>query len=116
MSRQEAHVNIDQLQQQVNQLVADMQMLEGVLERVLVSPPIMFSMPDGSKRPFHPTRPVSMRTLAMMLKVEEVSQERSHLSNDERRAIFLRDLEEARQEAIAKGIAIEDEHDAAIGD
>lgn len=52
----------------------------------------------------------------MMLKVEEVSQELSHLSDDERQVLCRRELDAARQEAIAKGIALEDEREAAIGD
>jgi len=73
-------------------------------------------MPDGSKRPFSPNRPISLQTLATLIRVDALSQERRHLSADERTRVFLQNIEEARAEAIAKGTAIEDEREAALGD
>jgi len=116
MRQETTSTDILELKQEVKELREDIQMLEDVVGRVLISPPILFTMPDGSKRPFSPSRPVSLRTLAIMLKVEEVSQERRRLSDEERRDLFKNDLEAARREAIAKGIAIEDEREAATGD
>lgn len=80
---QTVNAEILELKQEVKQLRADMQWLEDVVDRVLVSPPILLKMPDGSKRPFSPTRPVSLRTLATMLRVEEASQKRRDLSREE---------------------------------
>jgi len=116
MRQQIASTEILELKQEVKQLREDMQLLEDVVERVLVSPSILFAMPDGSRRPFSPTRPVSLRTLAILLKVEEQSQKRGSLSRDEEVALMHDILERARQEAIDKGIALDDEREAAIGD
>ena len=74
------------------------------------------AMPDGSKRPFCPNRPVAPQTLVTMARVEELSQARRHLSAEERTEVFLRNIEQARAEAIRKGIAIDDEREAAVGD
>jgi len=73
-------------------------------------------MPDGSERPFRPNKPVSPRTLISMARVEKLSQERRHLSAEERRELFWQNIEQARAEAIRKGIAIDDEREAAVGD
>jgi hypothetical protein len=50
-----------------------------------------------------------------MAQVEEMSLSRRHLPSEERTQAFLRDIEQARAEAIRKGIAIDDEREAAIG-
>jgi hypothetical protein len=51
-----------------------------------------------------------------MARVEEMSQARRHLSAEERSEVFLQNIERARDEAIRKGIAIDDEREAAVGD
>jgi len=48
--------------------------------------------------------------------VEELSQARRHLSAQERTKVFLQNVEQARAEAVRKGIAIDDERKAAVGD
>ena len=77
---------------------------------------MVFTVPDGSKRPFRPNRPVSPQTLVTMARVEELSQARRHLSAQERTKVFLQNVEQARAEAVRKGIAIDDERKAAVGD
>ncbi len=51
-----------------------------------------------------------------MLRVEEESQKRRNLSRDEEVDLLRDILERARLDAIEKGIAIDDEREAAIGD
>ena len=79
-------------------------------------PSMVFAMPDGSKWSFRPNRPVSPQTLVTMARLEELSQARRHLSAEERTEVFLQNMEQARAEAIRKGIAIDDEREAAVGD
>lgn len=83
---------------------------------LLIVPPVTFTMPDGSQRYFRPNRPVSLQTLVTMARVDELSQARQRLSDEERARIFLQSVREARAEAIRKGIVIEDEREAAVGD
>ncbi len=117
MQQQAVRSEIAQLQQKVERLERDVRLLEGMLERVLVSaPPVMFTMPDGSRRPFQPNKPVSLQLLAHMIQVEESSKERRHESKEERRRQFSDLLESARKEALAKGITIDDEREAALDD
>ncbi len=109
--------DIARLQDQIDRLEKEVQVLQDVVERVLVAtPPLLFTMPDGSKRPFRPNRPASLRALATMIKLEEFSEKRRHLSDNERRALLLNDLAAARREAVEMGIATEDEREAAKGD
>ena len=105
------------MQRKIEHLETKVDEIHAILERVLlIVPPVVFTMSDGSKRPFRPNRPVSPQTLVTMARVEELSQERRHLSAEERTEIFLQNVEQARAEAIRKGIAIDDEREAAIGD
>jgi hypothetical protein len=101
---------IEHLETKVDEIHAILEYL------LLIIPPVSFTMPDGSQRPFRPNRPVSRQTLATMARVEEMSQGRRHLLAEERTKVFLQNIERARAEAIRKGIAIDDEREAAIGD
>lgn len=78
--------------------------------------PVMLPMPDGTERPFRPNRPVSRETLEGIRRAAQLTRELQKLPEEERRALFLKNLERARADAIARGIAIEDEREAAIGD
>ncbi len=105
------------MQRQIEYLEAKVDEMRAILERiVLVVSPVVFTMPDGSKRPFRPNRPVSPQTLFTMARVEEISQAQRHLSTKVRTKVFLRNVEQARAEAVRKGIAIDDEREAAVGD
>jgi hypothetical protein len=117
MSEMDTLATIDLMQRRIEHLEEELDKVRTILERVLVTvPPLIFTMPDGSKRPFRPNRPVSLQTLATLVRVDALSQERRHLSADERTKLFLQNIEEARAEAIAKGTAIENEWEAALGD
>jgi hypothetical protein len=78
--------------------------------------PVMLPMPDGTERPFRPNRPVSRETLEGIRRAAQLARELQKLPEEERRARFLENMERARADAIARGIAIEDEREAAIGD
>jgi hypothetical protein len=78
--------------------------------------PVMLPMPDGTERPFRPNRPVSRETLEGIRRAAQLARELQNLPEEERRARFFENLERARADAIARGIAIEDEREAAIGD
>ncbi|MEA3345137.1 MAG: hypothetical protein U9Q78_02650 [Chloroflexota bacterium] len=109
--------DIGLMQRKIERLETRLEEIGAILERILViAPPVVFTMPDGSKRPFRPNRPVSLETLATMMRVEILSQERRHLSAEERAELLWRNIEGARAEAIEKGIAMDDEREAAIGD
>ena len=117
MSQATLPTDIVRLHDQIARLEREVHVLQDVVERVLVTtPPLFFTMPDGSKRPFRPNRPVSLRALATMIKLEDLSEERRHLSDEERRQLLLKDLDAASQEAADMGIVIEDEREAAKGD
>jgi hypothetical protein len=116
-AEQDILAGIDMMQRKIEHLETKVDALHAVLERVLiVVSPVVFTMPDGSMRPFHPNRPVSLQTLITMARVEELSQERNHLPAEERAEAFLRNLAQARADAIRKGIALDDEREAARGD
>jgi len=101
---------IEHLETKIDEIYAILEYL------LLIIPPVTFAMPDGSQRLFRPNRPVSRQTLATMARVEEMSQERRYLPAEERTNVFLQNIERARAEAIRKGIAIDDEREAAVGD
>jgi len=110
-------VDIGLMQRKIECLETRLEEISVLVERILViAPPVVFTMPDGSKRPFRPNRPVSLETLATMMRVETLSQERRHLSAEERAELFWQNVEKARAEAIEKGTAIDEEREAAIGD
>lgn len=105
------------MRREIERLEAKVDQIHAILEHMLlVVPPVVFTMPDGSQRPFRPNRPVSLQTLVTMARIEELSQARRHLSAEERMDIFLQHMEQARTEAIRRGIAIDDEREAAVGD
>ena len=117
MSETTLTVDLTQMQHKIEHLERELNRVQTILEYVLVAvPPVFFTMPDGSKRRFRPNRPVSLKTLATMTRVEALSQERRRLSDDERTELFWQNVEKARAEAIEKGIAIDDEREAAFGD
>ncbi|MBC8448445.1 MAG: hypothetical protein H8D78_11910 [Chloroflexi bacterium] len=116
-AEQDILTGIDLMRHKIEHLETKVEEIHTILERVLlIVLPVVFTTPDGSKRPFRPNRPVSLQTLATMARVEELSQVRRHLSAEERTEVFLQNVEQARAEAIRKGIAIDDEREAAIGD
>ncbi len=108
---------IDLMQRKIEHLETKVDEIHIILERMLlIVPPVIFTMPDGSERPFRPNRPVSLQTLSTMERVEELSRTRRHLPAEERTEIFLQNVEQARVEAVHEGIAIDDEREAAVGD
>jgi hypothetical protein len=116
-AEQDILTGIDQMRHKIERLETKVDEIHAILERLLlIIPPVVFTTPDGSKRLFRPNRPASLQTLATMARVEEMSQARRHLSAEERIEVFLQNIEQARAEAIRKGIAIDDEQEAAVGD
>ena len=78
--------------------------------------PVMLPMPDGTERPFRPNRPVSRETLENIRRAAQLARERKDWTREMHVEHGRRVMEEARADAIARGIAIEDEREAAIGD
>ena len=116
-TEQNVLAGIHSMQHKIERLETRIDEMHAIFEHMLlVVPPVVFTLPDGSRRPFRPNRPVSPQTLVTMAKVEELSRERRHLSAKERTELFLQNMEQARAEAIRKGIAIDDEQEAAIDD
>ena len=116
-AEQDILTGIDQMRHKIEHLETKVDEIHVVLEHLLlIIPPVISTMPDGSQRTFYPNRPVSLQTLATMARVEEMSQGRRRLSSEERTEVFLQTIERARAEAIRKGIAIDDEREAAVGD
>ena len=116
-AEQDILVGIDRMRHKIEHLEVKVDEIHAILEHLLlIILPMIFTMPDGSQRPFRPNRPVSLQTLDTMARVEEMSQGRRHLSSEERTEVFLQTIERARAEAIRKGIAIDDEREAAVGD
>jgi len=103
----------------LDRIEEELSALRALLEQVGVGEaeePVMLPMPDGTERPFRPNRPVSRETLEGIRRAAQLARELQKLPEEERRARFLENLERARADAIARGIAIEDEQEAAIGD
>jgi len=116
-TEQDILAGIDLMRHKIEHLETKVDEIHAILERVLlIVPPVVFTTPDGGQRPFRPNRPVSLQTLATMARVEDLSQARRHLSAEERVRIFSQNIEQARTDAIRKGIAIDDEREAAVGD
>jgi hypothetical protein len=114
---QDILTGIDLMRHKIEHLETKVDEIHAILEYLLlIIPPVTFTMPDGSQRPFRPNRPVSRQTLATMMRVEEMSQSRCHLPAEERSKVFLQNIERARAEAIRKGIALDNEREAAVGD
>ncbi|HID64777.1 MAG TPA: hypothetical protein EYP49_18830 [Anaerolineae bacterium] len=76
----------------------------------------MLPMPDGTERPFRPNRPVSRETLEGIRRAAQLARERKDWTREMHVERGRRVMEAARADAIARGIAIEDEREAAIGD
>jgi len=103
----------------LDRIEEELSALRVLLEQVGVGEaeePVMLPMPDGTERPFCPDRPVSRETLEGIRRAAQLARELQKLPEEERRARFLENMERARADAIARGIAIEDEREAAIGD
>lgn len=103
----------------LDRIEEELSALRVLLEQVGVGEaeePVMLPMPDGTERPFRPNRPVSRETLEGIRRAAQLARELQKLPEEERRARFLENMERARADAIARGIAIEDEREAAIGD
>jgi PHD/YefM family antitoxin component YafN of YafNO toxin-antitoxin module len=83
---------------------------------VVVEEPVMLPTPDGRWRPFRPTRPVSPETLKLIRRAAQIAWERRDWTPEMTVEAGRRDMERARIEAIARGIAIEDEREAAVDD
>ena len=116
-TEQDILTGIDLMQHKIEHLETKVDKIHAILERMLlIVPPVVFTTPEGGRRPFRPNSPVSLQTLVTMARVEEMSLSRRHLSSEERTQALLQDMEQARAEAIRKGIAIDDEREAAIGD
>lgn len=108
-----------QILRRLDRIEEELSALRALLEQVAVGEteePVMLPMPDGSERPFRPNRPVSRETLEGIRRAAQLARELQKLPEGERRARFLENMERARADAIARGIAIEDEREAAIGD
>ncbi len=116
-AEQDILTGIDVMQRKIEHLETKVDALHVVLEQVLlVVSPVIFTTPDGSTRPFHPNRPVSLQTLTTMARVEDLSRARNHLPAEERAKAFLQNLAQARADALHKGIALDDEREAARED
>ena len=114
---QDILTGIDLMRHKIEHLETKVDEIHAILEYLLlIIPPVIFTMPDGSQRPFRPNKPISQQTLAAIARVEELSQARRGLSAEERTKVFLQTIERARAEAVRKGIAIDDEREAAVGD
>lgn len=116
-AEREVLAGIDAMRGKLEHLETKVDEMHSILQRMLLLvPPAIIIMPDGSKRLFRPNRPVSVQTLQTMARVEELARARRHLPAKERTETFLQSIEQARAEAIGKGTAIDDEREAAIGD
>lgn len=116
-AEQDILAGIDMMQRKIEHLETKVDALHAILERVLfIVSPVVFTMPDGSTRPFRPNRPISLQTLTTMARVEKLSQARRHLPAEERTEAFLQNLAQARADALRKDIALDDEREAARGD
>lgn len=116
-AERKVQADIDVMRGKIEHLETKVDEIHAILQRMLLLvPPAVFTMPDGSKRLFRPNRPVSLQTLQTMARVEELAQARRRLPDKERTETFLQSIEQARAEAIGKGIALDDEREAAIGD
>ena len=77
---------------------------------------IMLPQADGNYNPFQPIKPVSLATLLSLVEAGRKAQVIRKLPKEEQLARLKRSLENAREEAIARGIALEDEKDVVIYD
>ena len=103
----------------LNRIEEELSALRALLEQVGVQEaeePVMLPMPDGTERPFHPNRPVSRETLEGIRRAAQLARERKDWTREMTVEQGRRDLERARADAIARGIAIDEDWEAAIGD
>lgn len=103
----------------LNRIEEELGALRALLEQVGVQEaeePVMLPMPNGTERPFRPNRPVSRETLEGIRRAAQLARERKDWTREMHVEHGRRIMEEARADAIARGIAIEDEREAAIGD
>jgi hypothetical protein len=101
-----------------------------LLEAIFIQPDgtdIMLPQADGNYYPFQPVKPVryahrrlrltvSLATLLVLAEAGRKAQVMRKLPKEEQLARLRKSLEHAREEAIARGISLEDEKDAAIYD
>ena len=104
------------LLQRIEQLEEGLAKVWTVLSEGEVEEPVMLPTPDGRWRPFRPTRPVSPETLKLIRRAAQIAWERRDWTPEMTVEAGRRDMERARIEAIARGIAIEDKREAAVGD
>ena len=81
---------------------------------------VMISVGDGRYRkkvPFKPVKPASNEEMAFIQDVENLSEKRrNELSEEAQKELFFKNIEKSRSEALIKGIAIEDDKEAAVDD
>jgi len=94
-------------------------LFDELLDAILIQPDgaeIMLPQADGNYYPFQPVKPVSLATLLALIEAGRKAQVIRKLPKEEQLARLRKSLEYAREEAIARGIALDDEKDAAIYD
>ncbi len=94
-------------------------LLDELLEVISIQPngaEIMLPQADGNYYPFQPAKPVSLATLLALVEAGRKARVIRKLPREEQLARLKKNLEYARAEATARGIALEDEKDAAIYD
>ena len=105
------------LLQRIEQLEEGLAKVWTVLsEGEVVEEPVMLPTSDGHWRPFRPLRPVSPETLKLIRRAAQIAWERRDWTPEMTVEAGRRDMERARIEAIARGIAIENEREAAVDD
>ena len=78
--------------------------------------PVMLPTPDGRWRPFRPSRPVSDEVRVAIQQAARLAWQRRDWSSERTVQEGRRAIERARQEAIARGTAIDDEREVALDD
>lgn len=78
--------------------------------------PIMLPMPDGRWRPFRPARPVSPDVRAAIQRGARLAWQRRDWTPERTVQEGRQAIERARQEAVARGSAIEHEREVALDD
>jgi len=78
--------------------------------------PLMVPTPEGGWRVFEPGKPLSPEMRQTLREAARIAWERRHWTREMFAEAGERELERARADAIARGIAIEDEQEAAVGD
>ncbi len=107
---------------QYETLLARMNRLEEELAQLWLSlneqgdGPLMVPTADGKWRLFEPARPISPETRAAICQVARIAWDRHQWTRDQFVAAGERTMDQARAYAIAQGISIADDSEAAIGD